>query len=535
MDSLTPKKEQPQNGNETKKIINLSDSELASWLAKYVSSKTTIVYIYSRHLFKFYELDALSPELIIGDLGANSVRKLKTLANKNRLRRLELDYECLEELVKPDPSWKLLDATASDISRQRADRDRILGQGRGKAISASTTEKVWRDAGGRCMYRGCGRDLSHTTLTTKQAKIAYLAHIVASDPDGPRGKIDSHSLSDVPENIMLMCDEHHRLIDRVDVAGHPEDLLAEMRKDHTSRVRLLLDSLSYPSAQIITLLADIAQVPTNVSTTELYGALLARHLGPLPEIKHMLRRTQRDDRSRIGFWKHFLHEHDSDIREFISFVGNRAPKSTSKIPDTLAIFPLHLVPILVLAGRIVGEARKTEIFQYARNLQTWKWPESIHNLESNLTLQHELDRESDFDEAILSFELTSSIDKKCLPRELLDSIESKKIGWIRILSDNPNADFIKSNTDLNIFSDLARQALKEIQDSWRCKIIHVFGLSPASTLFKFGQMLQAGNHSLCRVYDRPAQSEKFIPALDITGEGVSSVGVDEPQHSINLR
>ena len=82
--------------------------------------------------------------------------------------------------------WTLLEAKVKDITALKKARDELFGQ-----------------------------DLGSTPLTTKNARIAYLAHIVASDPDGPRGNESSHALSDSPENIMLMCDGHHRLIDRI--------------------------------------------------------------------------------------------------------------------------------------------------------------------------------------------------------------------------------------------------------------------------------------------------------------------------------
>ena len=35
---------------------------------------------------------------------------------------------------------------------------------------------------------------------------------------------------------MLLCDKHHRLID-IDVPGHPEDLLLEMKREHEKTLK----------------------------------------------------------------------------------------------------------------------------------------------------------------------------------------------------------------------------------------------------------------------------------------------------------
>nr|ELR5213042.1 SAVED domain-containing protein [Providencia rettgeri] len=515
---------------------SLSDTDLAAWLSIRHTTETSVVYAYAKYLFKVYEQSAEPSQLVVGDLGNATVLVLKRLSKANMLKRIEFPCDELAETETSKPDWMLLDANVKDITDLKKARDELFGQGRGKAISPTTASKVWHDAGGRCMYRGCGQDLGATPLTTKTARIAYLAHIIASDPDGPRGNGNSHALSDTPENIMLMCDGHHRLIDRIDVAGHPVSDLQLMRDEHAAKVSFLLDSLQYPTIQLITLLADLAQVPTNVSKSELCNSALSRNFGPLPEIKHMIRRTQRDDRSRLGFWGHFLHEHESDIREFISFISNKPSQNSFVRPDVLGIFPLHLVPVLVLAGRIIGEARNVEVFQYDRDLKTWSWPNPPSTSVSQFNISHELYSSSGMEEAILSFELTAELDISALPDELRHSVKEKNIGWIRITNTDPGPTCINSKSQLDNFSALARQAIKTLQDSWKVKVIHVFGVSPASTIFKFGQMLQAGNHSTYRVYDRPDGSNIFIPALDITGNSVKSVGMNSDQeHQIGLR
>ena len=43
---------------------------------------------------------------------------------------------------------------------------------------------------------------------------AYVAHIIAAAPGGERGDPElSYKLSDDTENLMLLCDGHHREID----------------------------------------------------------------------------------------------------------------------------------------------------------------------------------------------------------------------------------------------------------------------------------------------------------------------------------
>src|SRR3990167_7572820 len=69
-------------------------------------------------------------------------------------------------------------------------------------------------ASGRCEFLGCNKPLWRDGLTWQEANLAHIAHIIASSPDGPRGdKVLSKKLAKDFSNLMLVCLEHHRLID----------------------------------------------------------------------------------------------------------------------------------------------------------------------------------------------------------------------------------------------------------------------------------------------------------------------------------
>lgn len=513
----------------------IDDAELTTWLKLRQMSNLTVAYTYAKHRCKFFAVGASDVAMVPADPGKTSIAELKRIARSGKLKRIELQLNEFERIEAPNPSWVLFEATADEVARWYKERESLFDQGRGKAISFTTAALVWHAAGGRCMYRGCGGDLGHTPLTTKAARIAYLAHIVASDPDGPRGTNDSHNLSDDPENIMLMCDGHHRLIDRIDETGHSIERLRTMRDEHAQRVNYLLEGLAYPRTQLITLLADLAQVPTNVSHSELRESALSRRLGPLANPLHAIRRTQRDDRSRPSFWWHFLHEHENDIRNFILQTGNNPSRNQELAPDVLAIFPLHLVPVLVMAGRIVGEARTVEVFQYDRDRATWRWDESAAaSPQGSISLSSLPSGVAD--EVLLSIELTAAIDESTLPLELASAVHDKRIPWIRITHAMPRYSCIRSAEDLRDFTNIARQAIRVIQDQMRAKRVHLIGVSPASTLFRFGQLLQAGHHPLYELYDRPDGAHHFLPALTIDGTQIvaNSASSAEP-FKISLR
>ena len=85
-------------------------------------------------------------------------------------------------------------------------------KGRGTDLSAATRNQVLLDAHGRCMFQGCGADLTEDPVTRVRGNFATLAHNVASSEGGTRGVLYlSHSLADDPDNILLLCETHHRV------------------------------------------------------------------------------------------------------------------------------------------------------------------------------------------------------------------------------------------------------------------------------------------------------------------------------------
>lgn len=520
-----------------KRQTALMDDELSKWLISKKQPGSIFAYLCKGYYFIIYLVSTAQSELITADPNQMSLKILKTYAKAGTLKQVESPPENIADLIYSDTCWKLSNVTAATIAKQIKDREQLLKGGRGKAISQETAAKVWHDAGGRCMYEGCGEDLGHTPLTTKNARIAYLAHIVASDPKGPRGNENSHALSDEAENIMLMCDAHHRLIDRVDVKGHPIEFLQDMRCNHVDFVNSVLKGLSYPKTQIITILADIAQVSTTVTNTELYNRVLERGLRPNTSVKHSIRRNQRDKRSASDFWFHFLLEHGRDIEDFISTVSNRISNDSDDFSEVLSIFPLHLVPILILAGRIVGEARKVQLFQYNRDIKSWKWlAESTENDIEFELLYDEKDTRS-YSEAILSLELTADLDVSAIPSELKSKVDSNEISYIRIRpKTQQGVNSIQTQRNLDMFAERCRQALKLLQDETRVNVIHLFGISPASSIFRFGQMLQAGYHANCIIYDRSDRNSLFAPAITITGDqAITTKSSGDDSVSIKLR
>jgi DNA-binding XRE family transcriptional regulator len=495
-------------------LAGLDDENFAEWLDKLKAEKKEVVLVHAGTTCKAYEKAVTRGVLLPVDPEGKSKIALKALAKKKLLFVVPVSE--IANTVLADNSWVPQETSVPDIDRFLEQRKIHLGRvdGRGDPISQDTANKVWADAGGCCMFKGCGLDLSNVPLYNKGKRIAYLAHIIASDPEGPRGTPNqSHILSNHPENIMLMCDAHHRLIDSFEPDSYKAPRLQEMRREHAAKIRMYRNAMQFPEAQAITLFADLGNVPTHFPDSDFIEALLAEGFSMNAEVKRHLTFEGRDDRTPPDFWGNYLREMELPIRTIVQALG-KVPSS-----DVLAVFPLHHTPTLVLAGRIIGEARQVQVFQRSRVRKTWHWnstsavlPPGVFKVSGLTTNQA--------DEVLLTVELTANIDSSSLPNTLAKAVEEGNMPWVRVTIDSPNGECIQRKEDLAQFVNVARTTINTIQDNIGARTVHLIAVCPVSAAFSLGQLMQPGHHAVFNLYDRPNGQYPFREAFSINGYSV---------------
>lgn len=122
--------------------------------------------------------------------------------------------------------------------------------GRRLAVPQSEQRKLFQRSGNTCAYPGCNiRLTSAATEDNPLVAVGEIAHIVAYEPDGPRGDPalaprDRNRY----ENLLLMCNTHHELID-AQPATYTVEWLLEIKYEHERWVEQQLDSKDIASGQ----------------------------------------------------------------------------------------------------------------------------------------------------------------------------------------------------------------------------------------------------------------------------------------------
>jgi hypothetical protein len=108
---------------------------------------------------------------------------------------------------------------------------------RGKSNASGATKNVLlAESGGYCQNPTCNQLIFHTTESGRTVHFAELAHIVAASPDGARGDESvEDSVRAAPENLLVLCANCHKIIDKAE-DDYPVELLLAWKKNHRAKL-----------------------------------------------------------------------------------------------------------------------------------------------------------------------------------------------------------------------------------------------------------------------------------------------------------
>lgn len=359
---------------------------------------------------------------------------------------------------------------------------------------------LWGKAAGRCQYRGCNESLYRDDLTKAEFNQSYIAHIVADSPRGPRGhETRSEELKSSLSNLMLLCDTHHRLIDKEQITEHTEDILLEMKKDHEERMNLITEIDYNYSSEIVIYKASIGNNPVVMSYESLRNYLLpkyypARHLATDLSLSNS---TSTD--SRKTFWELQIENLDDQFREQI------LPKlRKSEIPH-LSLFALAPMPLLIKLGVMLNDIQHIDVRQKRRNPDTWHFDEDIDTeyiFEASTVFKTNVALKIELSDSILDNRITSVLG------------EDTCIYSIKI--DNPDNDFVISRKQIVDFGEIMKEAFREIKKNHGQDIVlNIFPAMPISLAVQLGRVWMPKADVSMTIYDQNYALGGFVKTIDI--------------------
>jgi len=390
------------------------------------------------------------------------------------------------------------------------------------SISKQTRWKVWLKSGGRCEYRGCNKPLWRDDETMKQMNRAYLAHIIADSPDGPRGKEElSDELSDDFENIMLLCDTHHRLIDREEVEEHPPELLREYKREHEERIERLTGIESDHGTHILLFGTKIGTHRGAVNHDQARQAVLP---GRYPNTERGIRLDLNDtgiDESSSAYWPAVKEAVDSQVGRLVD--RKEGPKG--KTIEHLSVFGLAPIPALAYLGRRIGDTIPADVYQRHRETGDWQWAEEREDPCSYIVDQPSDDgigKKGANGSSTRTEEGSESVAVRLsLSGDVQRAGVEKALGYrpplYTITIDEPGRDFLDSEKELERFRKEWMSLLAEIRGAHGANVeIHLFPAVPNSVAIEIGRTQLPKSDPPISVYDHNREKGGFIHALTLT-------------------
>lgn len=367
-------------------------------------------------------------------------------------------------------------------------------------IKPPTQNLLWAISGGRCEYEGCNEVLYTDILTKRRYNTAYIAHIVADSPEGPRGNTErSPQLANDISNLMLLCDKHHRLIDKIDVDGHPESRLLEMKQKHEERIARLT-----------------AIAPDKCTEIILYGANIGHHTSPLSyriacEALLPDYYPARDRAIEIGLGNSLFTDEDEKYweteesnlclhieRQIQTAIRNGEHKHYS-------IFALAPQPLLIKLGTLLNDLYSVKIFQKHREPDTWRWQNGDAQLDFKL-----FQPDSFEGIPVLVVGLSATINSN-----RITAVLGGKINIWYLSIEEPGNDFLKTEYMLSRFRLAVRDAFDKIKVQHGCKELHIFPAMPVSAAIEFGRVWMPKADMPLVIYDQNKTKGGFHRTITI--------------------
>jgi hypothetical protein len=375
------------------------------------------------------------------------------------------------------------------------------------SISERTKLRVWLAAGGRCQYPGCNAPLWRDELTLAQMNRAYLAHIVGDRETGPRG--DPHlsmMLADAPSNLMLLCDVHHRLIDRDAVEEHPAELLLHYKQEHAERIERQTAIQTSRKTHVLLFGSRIGSRSGLVNEEQAREAVLAE--GRYPATDHGIRIDLAD--GPIGdadpaYWAHVARYVEQAVERYLRpGVG-----PTGKEINHLSVFALAPIPALIHFGRHLGDIISADVFQRHRSPSDWTWRPFEHEGFNYTTLTP--DEEYPADAVAVNLSLSGRVHE---PE--IEGAMGRAVPTYTLTIASPSRTFLQAKEQLELFRTEWRGLLARIRGvhGTVCEI-HLFPAVPNAVAVEVGRLLLPKVDPPLLVYDCDREEHGFRYALTV--------------------
>ncbi len=344
-------------------------------------------------------------------------------------------------------------------------------------ITKKDLKILWAKSAGKCSFNECEQPLIIENLETTNQVLGEVAHIVAKSEIGPRGipNLNSDYLYSY-ENLILLCPNHHRLID-----SFPEkynfEILHEMKNSHEIRVRKAVKDFDKEGIGWKVIIQENIQ---QIDQTEIKKTLAPDFIeGEIIKL---------GEKAPYNSWEQTRKNIESKISELL-----QNPNSIR-----FAIFSLAKISSAIHLGYLLSSRIRVRYAQYDRDDQIWDWPTQLVENYSSIKTSGLMNR---INEKISQFIVKISLSAR-IKKIHLSGLEIPTDNSIEIFFEVPNEDWLKSELQVIEVGRKFREVLRNLREfTPNLKIIHLFYAGPTSCAIAIGQQINPSMNPLIQLYE----------------------------------
>lgn len=377
-------------------------------------------------------------------------------------------------------------------------------QGRHGSVSGKAQNLVWARSAGRCQFENCNEDLTkHLVAGSRSANKSYIAHIIGSSAQGPRGDaVRSEAFAKNPENVMLLCDGCHREIDKEHPEAYPEERLRGMKQRHEAWVARAVGLKPASQSHVLRFTNRIEANETAIPFDDCVLAM--QGIGKTPAssepIDLKLGIPGHQDTDDL-YWA--VEPNDLQIffhKRFEGFFNNGKVRH-------LSVFGFGPMPLLMKLGQLLPDLHDIDVFTRHREpTPSWAWREGPSQFKPFVV-------EDSHNAKRVAIKL--AITDRISDERIHNAVGSNDLSIWEITCAAPGYDVLKVREDLSNFRRAVRTAFNRIKEAHgECAEVLVFPAAPAACCIEFGRVWQPKAHRPMEIYDQ-VKGAGFVSRLRI--------------------
>lgn len=370
--------------------------------------------------------------------------------------------------------------------------------------------KLWVHSGGRCAF--CNKNLLRDEFTAQWLNLAELAHNVGRKmaPGSPRG------MSDLPisernraENLLLLCQDHHTLIDhKVKRHEYTEDDLRRIKRVHEERIEYLTGLNTDLETTVLRVVGDVRGAAVELSAEHVRTAVLA-NAGRYPRFPLAFggQDLEIDLRGLPGegteaYWA----AGKQRIKEALTF---RLEEGTRKgMVRHLSVFAICRIPLLVYLGYLLDDKIPTDLYQKHRSTdEGWRWDDSADTVDFSYRIARDGE---DISKVAIVLSLSAAVGLDRLPAEF----QERTTYELRPIDAIPHRDVLRARSSFDNFTQCFHRLLSELEVRHKAAAeLHLVIAAPVSAAITCGRSIMRDAQPPVIVYD--FADGTYVPALEI--------------------